>query len=257
MGGVVARARSLLVAAGASLAIVGAAVAPAAGPSQAQVLDPFGPEPGPPFPGPLPLPFPAPLPALGPGPGPSVSPTQARAAAVNQGALQALNRGDVSGAIVLFTEDATYWFSDGVGLCSAAPCVGREAIRRELERQVSHHARFVPLGGESTGTHSIGLWDIRSDRVQQAGAQRILGVIVAEVRGDRIASLRITLVRDDPQTQTFLNWLQTQPATTAPAPTPAAPPAAPTPAPAPAGAPPPAPTPQPTAPFAEPPAAGS
>jgi hypothetical protein len=174
--------------------------------------------------------------------------------------------------VVLFAEDATYHFSDSIGLCSAQPCVGRETIRRELERQVGQHARFNPLGGDITGTHVIGLWDIRSDRLESANVQRILGVITAELRGDRIVSMRISLVRDDPQTQQFITWAQGQaigtgatvgaaavPAAVPTVQMPAAPVATPVPTPAapPAGAPPPppaAPAPaSPEAPFATPP----
>jgi hypothetical protein len=196
---------------------VGAMVAPVAAPGQAQGLD----IPGPLFPpgmGPFPFPGPGPMPGPLPGPGPmpgaapgsGLMPTQARATGVNLQALRAINAGDVSGAVVLFAEDATYHISDGVGQCSVTPCVGREAIRRELERQVGVHSRFAPLGGDVTGTHVIGLWDIRSDRVQSAGAQRILGVLTTEMRGDRITSMRIALVRDDPQTQQFITWVQNQ-----------------------------------------------
>jgi hypothetical protein len=274
-----ARRRLVALALGASLL---AAVAPAAASSQAQIppWDPFGPDiPGPLFPPPGgipglgPLPFPGPLPGPAPAPGgptgSGLTPTQQMATGVAQQAMRAMNRGDVSGVVVLLAEDATYQFSDNVGLCAAQPCVGREAIRRELERQVGQHARFNPLGGDTTGTHVIGLWDIRSDRLQSANVQRLLGVITAELRGDRIVSMRVSLVRDDPQTQQFITWAQGQAMGTTAAPgtavapaaaptvqMPAAPVATPATAP-PAGAPPPPPaTPAPAspeAPFAAPP----
>src|SRR5207253_2310624 len=102
----------------------------------------------------------------------------------------------------------------GVGGCSATPCVGRDAIRPEVERQIGLHARFTPLGGDVVGNVAgstvTGLWDIRSDRVTAAGSERVLGTVTAEVRNDRVASLRTTLVRDDPQTQRFINWLAGQ-----------------------------------------------
>lgn len=64
--------------------------------------------------------------------------------------------------------------------------------------------------GNVAGSTVTGLWDIRSDRVTAAGSERVLGTATAEVRNDRVASLRITLVRDDPQTRRFITWLAGQ-----------------------------------------------
>jgi hypothetical protein len=223
-----------------ALSIVGAALAPAATPSQAQVWGPWGPlpgwdldGPGPfpgtmpggfpmmgpwPFPGPGPLAGPAPLPAPGASAGgaplPALGPTETRVLGTYLHQLRSITQGNGADATSLFTDDATYWFSDGVGGCSATPCVGRAAIGPELERQIALHARFAPLGGDVVGNVGgstvTGLWDIRSDRVTAAGSERVLGTATAEVRNDHVASLRITLIRDDPQTQRFITWLATQ-----------------------------------------------
>jgi hypothetical protein len=68
----------------------------------------------------------------------------------------------------------------------------------------------VPLSITSTGNSVTGLWDIRSERLPPLGLQRVLGTITTEVRGGKLASHRAILVRDDPQTATFIAWLQTQ-----------------------------------------------
>jgi hypothetical protein len=227
--------RARLLAPAIGLAIVGAGIAPAATPSQAQGWGPWGPLlgwdlefPGP-IPGPLlgpgmgpgPLVEPSPLLVPGPMPAPNRTTGTPNTAAENQALathlrqMRSIARGNGADAMSLFADEAVYWVSDGVGGCSATPCVGREAIRSEVERQIGLHSRFVPLGGDVDSSVVTGLWEIRSDRVTAAGSERLLGVVTSDLRGDRVASLRIALVRDDPQTLRFITWLQTQPAATA------------------------------------------
>ena len=233
MRGFVSHWRRRLAVPAIALGIAGAAIAPTATPSQAQVWGPWGPLPGwdMDFPGPLPGFMPGPPP--GPGPVPALGPTETRVLSTYLRQLRSISRGNGADAMSLFADDATYWFSDGVGGCAPTPCVGKAAITPEIERQIALHARFAPLGGDVVGNVAgstvTGLWDIRSDRVTAAGSERVLGTITAEVRNDRVASLRIALVRDDPQTQRFIAWLAGQgsgtaaPAT-APLPTPTVPP---------------------------------
>jgi hypothetical protein len=227
MRGFVGGWRGRLAAPAMALSMLGAAVAPAATPSHAQVWGPWGPMPGweLEFPGPLPGPLPGPMLGPGqmlgpspmtmsPGPTPALGPTESRALSTYLRQLRSITRGNGADAVSLFTDDATYWISDGVGGCSPTPCVGRAAIGPEIERQIAVHARYTPLGGDVVGNVGgstvTGLWDIRSDRVTAAGSERLLGTATAEVRNDRVASVRITLVRDDPQTQRFITWVASQ-----------------------------------------------
>jgi hypothetical protein len=210
-----------------ALSLLGAVVGPVATPSQAQVWGPWGPLPGwdAEFPGPLPGPLPGPMlgagPMTSPGPIPALGPTENRALGAYLRQLRSISRGNGADAVSVFTDDATFWISDGVGNCSATPCAGRAAIGAEFERQIGVHSRYTPLGGDVVGNVGgstvTGLWDIRSDRITAAGSERVLATITSEVRNDRVASMRITVVRDDPQTQRFLTWLAGQASgTTAP-----------------------------------------
>jgi len=60
---------------------------------------------------------------------------------VQQQLLSALSRGDVSAALALFTDDAV--IDSQSGLCTDAPCVGKAAIRKDLERLVADKSRRV------------------------------------------------------------------------------------------------------------------
>ncbi|HLH25655.1 MAG TPA: hypothetical protein VK066_24315 [Chloroflexota bacterium] len=244
MTGLLGHWRWRLAAPALALGILGAAIALPATTTRAQVWGPWEPLPGwdTDFSGPMPGPLLGPFPMMGPGPMPGATPmlgpTEMRVLGTYLRMLGSVNHGNGADATSLFADDGTYWFSDGVGNCSATPCVGRAAIGPELERQIGQHARFAPLGGDVVGNVGgstvTGLWDIRSDRVTAASSERVLGTITAEVRNDRIVSLRITLVRDDPQTQRFIAWVATQAGGAAAAtPTATAPFAAPTVAPAP------------------------
>src|SRR4051794_13286594 len=131
MMGMVRLWRGRLAAPAVALAILGAASAPAATPSQAQVWGPWGPLPGwdtevPGLPGSLPGPSLGPLlsPGTQMGPLPVLGPTESRALAAFTRVLRSISRGNGADATSGFGDDATFWISDGVGLCSATPCVG-------------------------------------------------------------------------------------------------------------------------------------
>src|SRR3954451_4572659 len=124
MMGMLGNWRGRLVAPAMALGILGAAIAPAATPSQAQVWGPWGPLPGwdtdlPGLPGPLGGTNLGPL--LGPGaqlgPVPVLGPTENRALGAFMRVLRSVSRGNGADATSGFAEDATLWISDGVGLC--------------------------------------------------------------------------------------------------------------------------------------------
>jgi hypothetical protein len=120
-----------------ALIVAAALVAPAAAPGEAQRWDPPS---GPPWTGfdylfPLytyagenlrggPLLFGFSLWPMLPVPAPMPSGTNLQ---LQQ--LEATNRGDVGAFTALMTDDATYYYSDGVGLCTVAACTGKAAIQ--------------------------------------------------------------------------------------------------------------------------------
>jgi ketosteroid isomerase-like protein len=138
-------------------------------------------------------------------------PAQVDPVAVQQHLLEALARGDVAGALVLFTDDAV--IDAPSGPCLPAPCVGKEAIRQDLERLVADNSRRVtPLSTHVAGPLVVTRFDARSDTIRTAGVERIIVWAIREMRGDKIASIRCCLAeRTDPQTARFLEWERTHP----------------------------------------------
>ena len=133
--------------------------------------------------------------------------------AVQQQLLDALARGDVAGALALFTEDAV--IDAPSGLCMRAPCVGKAAIQKDLERLVADRSRRVtPLNTYVSGNVLVTRFEARSATIQKAGVDRIILWGIREMRGDKIASLRCCLPeRTDPQTARFLEWEEAHPST--------------------------------------------
>ena len=131
---------------------------------------------------------------------------QADPVAVQQQLLDALARGDVAGALALFSEDAV--IDSESGLCARAPCVGKAAIQKDLERYVADKSRrSTPLNTYVSGNVLVTRFEARSATIQKAGVDRIILWGIREMRGDKIASYRCCLPdRTDPQTARFLEW---------------------------------------------------
>jgi limonene-1,2-epoxide hydrolase len=127
-------------------------------------------------------------------------------AAVQRQFLDALSRGDVAAAVALFTDDAV--IDAESGLCARAPCVGKAAIQKDLERYVADKSRHViPISTYASGNLLVTRFEARSATIQKSGVERIILWGIREMRGDKIASYRCCLPeRTDPQTARFLDW---------------------------------------------------
>ena len=136
----------------------------------------------------------------------AVAPAHADPVAVQQQLLDALARGDVTAALDLYTEDAV--IDSESGHCTKAPCVGRAAIQKDLERYVADKSRRVTvLNTYVSGNVLVTRFEARSATIQKAGVERIILWGVREMRGDKITSIRCCLPeRTDAQTARFLEW---------------------------------------------------
>jgi hypothetical protein len=138
---------------------------------------------------------------------------QADPVVVQQQLLDALARGDVGGALALYTDDAV--IDAESGFCASAPCVGKAAIQKDLERYVADKSRRVTvLNTYGSGNVLLTRFEARSATIQKAGVERIILWGIREMRGDKIASTRCCLPdRTDPQTARFLEWDYAHPST--------------------------------------------
>jgi ketosteroid isomerase-like protein len=132
--------------------------------------------------------------------------------AVQQQLFDALARGDVGSALALFTEDSV--IDAESGFCAKAPCVGKAAIQKDLERYVADKSRRVtPINTYASGNVLVTRFEARSATIQKAGVERIILWGIREMRGGKIASTRCCLPeRTDPQTARFLEWDYAHPA---------------------------------------------
>jgi len=135
------------------------------------------------------------------------------AVAVQQQLFAALDRGDVTAALALFTEDAV--IDAESGFCAKAPCVGKTAIQKDLERFVADKSRRVSvLNTYGSGNVLVTRFEARSDTIKKAGVERIILWGIREMRGDKIASYRCCMPeRTDSQTAQFLEWDYSHPST--------------------------------------------
>jgi len=132
---------------------------------------------------------------------------------VQQQLLSALSRGDVSAALALFTDDAV--IDSQSGQCTDAPCVGKAAIRKDLERLVADKSRRVtPLNTYVAGNVLVTRFEARSATIQGAGVERVILWGIREMRDGKIAALRCCLPeRTDAQTARFIEWEEAHPST--------------------------------------------
>jgi hypothetical protein len=136
----------------------------------------------------------------------SVALAQGDSVAVQQQLFDALARGDVAAAMTLFTDDAV--IDSESGLCARAPCVGKAAIQKDLERFAADKSRHVTvLGTYVSGDILVTRFEARSAVIQKAGVERVILWGIRQMRGDKIASYRCCMPeRTDPQTLRFLEW---------------------------------------------------
>ena len=124
----------------------------------------------------------------------------------------ALAQGNVDGAVALFTDDAV--IDTESGLCAAAPCVGKAAIRKDFERYVKDKSRRVTaISNYPSGNILVTRFEARSATIAGAGVERIILWGIRETRDGKFTSSRCCLPdRTDAQTARFLAWDYAHPA---------------------------------------------
>jgi hypothetical protein len=136
------------------------------------------------------------------------APAKVTALSLAQQVVAAENRGDAAAALALINDDAVVL---GPGLCAAAPCVGKAAIQKEIERQVATKVHLTIIGKYVSGNVAVIQVEVRNDDARKAGLERFIAWGIWEVKADKIAAFSARLQRTDPQTARFIEWQQSQP----------------------------------------------
>lgn len=121
-------------------------------------------------------------------------------AAIFRQYADAVNRGDVDGALALFTEDAT-WVRGG--RCPPGACVGQAAVRAELETEVTSQHRIDIIDTQVTGSTLTARAEFQTVMTRAAGVERIILAYTVEFQGDKILVLQAMPDLTDPQTAAF------------------------------------------------------
>ncbi len=140
----------------------------------------------------------------------TVARAQTDPAALVQQFLEAFDRSDAAGMFALFADDAV--IDDEGGPCAAAPCIGKDAIHKALERRAANtppvHTILKTSVSGNVATIRV---EVRSDRVKNAGVERIIEWAIFETNGEKIAYTHGGILdRSDSQTARFAEWRRTQ-----------------------------------------------
>jgi len=129
--------------------------------------------------------------------------------ALAQHYLEALDRGDAAGVLALCADDVVI---DGGGGCTAAPCVGKAVLQKELERRAADNPPVHTLLQTYVSGNVVTMrFEATSVRVKKAGVERIIEWGIFEIKGEKIAYMRGGITdRSDPQTARFAEWQRAQ-----------------------------------------------
>ena len=124
--------------------------------------------------------------------------------------IRAINRGDVTAALALFTDDAQ--LSGDAPFCTPNPCNGKAAIEKQFEFTVASHAQIQPLSSVQVLNGNIVVdLAVRVDPIRAAGFSRIVFRDTVTFRGDRIAKIVGVPQTSDAETAAFLAAAAAQP----------------------------------------------
>ena len=135
------------------------------------------------------------------------APAQVDPASLAEQDLAAESRGDVAAALALYRDDAIVQYG---GLCWS-PCVGKAAIRKELELRVAAKNLFKIIGKYVSGNVAVVQTELRIGYIEKSGVDRVIVWNIYEVTGDKIAVATLVGQRTDPQTARFIEWFRSQP----------------------------------------------
>ena len=96
------------------------------------------------------------------------------------------------------------------GLCWS-PCIGKAAIRKELERRVAAKNQFKIIGKYVSGNVAVVQTELRIGYIEKSAVDRVIVCNIYEIAGGKIAVATLVGQRTDPQTARFIEWFRSQP----------------------------------------------
>ena len=121
--------------------------------------------------------------------------------------LTAETRGDVDAALALYADGAMIQYG---GLCWT-PCVGKDAIRKELERRVGAKNRWKIVGNYVSGNVAVLKTELQIGYIEPSGVDGGVVWNIYEVKDGKIAVATTVGQHTDPQTAHFIEWFAKQP----------------------------------------------
>ena len=91
------------------------------------------------------------------------------------------------------------------------PCVGKDAIRQELERRVAAKNHWKVVGRYVSGNVAVIKTELKIGYIESSGVDRVVVWNIYEMKGGKIAVATLVGERTDPQTARFIEWYGKQP----------------------------------------------
>jgi len=110
-------------------------------------------------------------------------------------------------ALALYGDDAIVQYG---GLCWS-PCIGKAAIRKELERRVAAKNQFKIIGKYVSGNVAVVQTELRIGYIEKSAVDRVIVGNIYEIAEGKIAVATLVGQRTDPQTARFIEWFRSQP----------------------------------------------
>ena len=116
-------------------------------------------------------------------------------------------KADVAAALALYGDDAIVQYG---GLCWS-PCIGKAAIRKELERRVAAKNQFKIIGKYVSGNVAVVQTELRIGYIEKSAVDRVIVCNIYEIAEGKIAVATLVGLRTDPQTARSIEWFRSQP----------------------------------------------
>lgn len=113
----------------------------------------------------------------------------------------ALNRGDAAAALTAFSDEAVW---ERGGQCPPGACIGKQAVQRELTRDVTAHHQLTLLSADTAAAAPTVRLELRNDGTRRANVDRVIQFFALEIRDDRISSVRVSFDMSDAVTARFV-----------------------------------------------------